>query len=236
MEGQHGHIHRFAVGPAYPSKSLTMCYFDFVFRKYKQDCAFRVSGVLQLAKTGPPVTKNFPLLRLFPSDAMMGWRLYTPYDVNRTNLHILTACGMSHILTRIGQLWRDRNIILRAGQELKSENYESVQHRPQFSEIKRGLKFHFIGTLNYYWIINFFIQNIFKLLKEKMSWFFFCSPKMTQPCPQVFLVSRSITCSGLHFWHHWFNMTKYFSNLVNSSWLWWIVCGFNQSEMGKCFE
>ena len=44
---------------------------DFVFRKYKQDSAFRVSGVLQLAKTGPPVTKNFPLLRLFLSDAMM---------------------------------------------------------------------------------------------------------------------------------------------------------------------
>ena len=36
-----------------------------------QDSAFRVSGVLQLAKTGTPVTKNFPLLRLFPSDAMM---------------------------------------------------------------------------------------------------------------------------------------------------------------------
>ena len=48
-----------------------MCSSDFVFRKYKQDSAFRVSGVLQLAKTGPLVTKNFPLLRLFPSDAMM---------------------------------------------------------------------------------------------------------------------------------------------------------------------
>ena len=104
MEGQHGRIRRFAGGPVYPSKSLTMCNSDFVFRKYKQDSAFRVSGVLQLAKTGHPVTKNFSLLRLFPSDAMMGWRLYTPYDVNRTNLHILTARGMSHILTRIGQL------------------------------------------------------------------------------------------------------------------------------------
>ena len=31
---------------------------DFVFRKYKQDSAFRVSDVLQLAKTGPPVTKT----------------------------------------------------------------------------------------------------------------------------------------------------------------------------------
>ena len=100
MEGQHGRIRRFAVGPVYPNKSLKMCSSDFVFRKYKQESAFRVSGVLQLAKTGPPVTKNFPLLRLLPSDA----RFYTPYDVNRTNLHILTAHGMSHILTRIGQI------------------------------------------------------------------------------------------------------------------------------------
>ena len=66
-----GRIHRFAVGPVYPNKSPTMCPSDFVFRKHKQHSAFPVSGVLQLAKTGPPVTKNFPLLRLFPSDAMM---------------------------------------------------------------------------------------------------------------------------------------------------------------------
>ena len=66
MAGQHGRIRRFAVGLVYPNKSLTMCSSDFVFRKYKQD-----SGVLQLAKTGPPVTKKFPLLRFFPSDAMM---------------------------------------------------------------------------------------------------------------------------------------------------------------------
>ena len=61
MERQHGRTRRFAVGPVYPNKSLTMCSSDFVFRKYKQDSAFRVSGVLQLAKTGPPVTKNFSL-------------------------------------------------------------------------------------------------------------------------------------------------------------------------------
>ena len=66
-----GRIRRFAVGPVYPNKSLTMCSSDFVFRKYKQDSAFRVSGVLQLAKTGPPVKKNFSLRRLFPADAMM---------------------------------------------------------------------------------------------------------------------------------------------------------------------
>ena len=68
MEGLHERIRRFAVGPVYLSKSLTMCSSDFVFRKYKQDNAFRVSGVVQLAKTGPLVTKNFPLLRLFSSD------------------------------------------------------------------------------------------------------------------------------------------------------------------------
>ena len=68
MEGQHGRIRRFAVRPVYPNKSLTMCSSDFVFRKYKQDSAFRASGLFQLAKTGPPVTKNFPLLCLFPSD------------------------------------------------------------------------------------------------------------------------------------------------------------------------
>ena len=71
MAGQHGRSRRFAVGPAYPNKSLTMCASDFVFRKYKQDSAFRVSGVLRLAKTGPPVTKNFHPRRLFPSDAMV---------------------------------------------------------------------------------------------------------------------------------------------------------------------
>ena len=108
MEGQHGHICRFPVGPVYPNKLPTMCSSDFVFRKYKQHKAFRVSGVLQLAKTAPLVGKNFPLLHLFPSDAMMAWRLYTPYDVNCTNLHSLTARGMSHILTRIGQLWSSR--------------------------------------------------------------------------------------------------------------------------------
>ena len=71
MAGQQGRIRRFAVGTVYPNKSLTMYSSDFVFRKYKQGSAFRVSGVLQLAKTGPPVTKTVPLRHLFPSDAMM---------------------------------------------------------------------------------------------------------------------------------------------------------------------
>ena len=69
MAGQHGRIRRFPVGVSQQIVNNVL-----VFRKYKQDSAFRVSGVLQLAKTGPPVTKHFPLRRLFPSDAMMAWR------------------------------------------------------------------------------------------------------------------------------------------------------------------
>ena len=37
-------------------------------------------------------------------------------------------------------------MIFPAGPELKFENYESLQHKLQFSEIKRELKIHFIGT------------------------------------------------------------------------------------------
>ena len=55
------------------------------------------------------------------------------------------------------QLWRDRKIILRAGPELKFENYESVQHG-------RALKCHFIGTLRTFARkfsnIDFFPKNL----------------------------------------------------------------------------
>ena len=48
---------------------------------------------------------------------------------------------------------------------------------------------------------------------------FFCSPTITQPRPQVFSVNGSISRSALHcllmsFWHHWFNMTKLLTSLV----------------------
>ena len=149
MEGKQGCIRCFAVGPVCPNKSVTMYY---VFRKYKRDSTFRVSGVLQLAKTGPPVTKHRPLLCLVPSDAMMAWRLYTPSDVNRTNLHVLTAPGMSHILTWIGQLWSSRKKFVRASPQPKLENYESMQHRLQFSGIKKGAKISFHRHFNYPWV------------------------------------------------------------------------------------
>ena len=101
------------------------------------------------------------------------------------------------------------------------------------------------------------IQKIIQFPKGETELFVFCSPKITQPHPQVFSVKGSIICSGLHFryhfdvigsiicsrlhfWLHWFNVTKNFPNLVNSSWLWWITlcaCGFNWlSESGKYIE
>ena len=100
------------------------------------------------------------------------------------------------------------------------------------------------------------IHSKYFLILEGVSLFhslFFCSPNITQPCPQVFSVNGSIICSGLHFWLHfdvivsiifgglhlihWFNMAKILSKfgeqqlvMVN------YACGFNQSEMGKYFE
>ena len=145
--GKHGRIRRFTVGPVYSNKSLTMCSSDFVFRKNKQDSAFRVSGVLQLDKAGPPVTKSFPLRCLFPSDAMMAWRFHTPYDVKCANLHILTARGMSHILTRIGQLWSSRK---NSYALVRSPNSKITTQRiidVNIIEWKSTQKFLYIGTL-----------------------------------------------------------------------------------------
>ena len=96
MKGtKQGCICQFAVGLVHLNKLLTMCSSDFW--KYKQECAPCVSGVLQLAKTGPPVMKNFPLLCLSLSDAMMARRFYKPCDINCTYLHILAACRILHI-------------------------------------------------------------------------------------------------------------------------------------------
>ena len=69
---------------------------------------------------------------------------YTPYDVTSSRPRKTKNCIFC-------QLWRDRKIILRAEPELKFENYELVQHRLQFSGIKKGAKIsfhrHFNGTL-----------------------------------------------------------------------------------------
>ena len=54
-----------------------MCSADFVFRKYKQGSAFHVSGVLQLAKTGPLSTENFIDSFCIPTTRFRGLEKYT---------------------------------------------------------------------------------------------------------------------------------------------------------------
>ena len=56
---------------------------------------------------------------------------YTPYDV--------TSSRPRKFLATL----RDKKITLRVGPELKFENYESVQHRLQFSGINKGAKISF---------------------------------------------------------------------------------------------
>ena len=45
-------------------------------------------------------------------------------------------------------------------------------------------------------------QKIIQFPKGETELFVFCSPKITQPHPQVFSVKGSIICSGLHFRYH----------------------------------
>ena len=106
-----------------------MCSSHFVFRKYKQESAFCVSGVLQLAKTGPPVTKNFPLLRLFLSDAMMARKIYTPYDVNCTNFDHMQ--NVSHFDLHWPTLKLEKKFVC-ACPKPKLENYKTEDHRLQY--------------------------------------------------------------------------------------------------------
>ena len=131
MEGQHGRIRRFAVGPVHPNKSLTMCSSaDFVFRKYRQGSAFRVSGVLQLAKTGPPVMKNFPLLRIFPSDE---WWLEGFTHVMTSTVLICIFWPPMECRTFWLKLanFEAREKIHTSSPKPKLENYESQYHKLQ---------------------------------------------------------------------------------------------------------
>ena len=79
------------------------------------------------------MSANFGRNTLTQSEAI---ETYTPYDVTSSRprkTKIAFFC----------QLWRDRKILLRAGTELKFENCESMQHRLQFSGIKKGAKISF---------------------------------------------------------------------------------------------
>ena len=137
MAGQHARIRRFAGGLVYPNKSLTVCSSDFVFRKYKQGSAFRVSGVLQLAKTGPPVTKNFPLRRLFPSWCYDGLKvLHTLWRQMYQFAYFDRARNVAHFDTNWATLKLEKKFV-RACPKPKLENYESEDHRLQYYRIKK---------------------------------------------------------------------------------------------------
>ena len=72
----------------------------------------------------------------------MAGRFYTPDDVKCANLHILTARRVSHIFGLNWPTSRQKRKLLHAYPKPRFQNYESVQHRLQFSGIKKGSK-HF---------------------------------------------------------------------------------------------
>ena len=83
-----------------------------------------------------------------------------------------------------------------------------------------------------------FIQNILKTLKEENELFVFLLTKNNITSSPGFSVNDSIIFSGLPFWRHRFNVTKFFLNLINNSWLWWImhvVLTSQKQGCSKCF-
>ena len=84
------------------------------------------------------MSANFVGNTLTRSEAI---KIYTPYDVTNSRPHKMKIAFFENF----GGL---EKINLRAVPELKLINYESVRHKLQFFwNKKRGLKFHFIGTL-----------------------------------------------------------------------------------------
>ena len=81
------------------------------------------------------MSANFVGNTLTQSEAI---EIYTPYDITSSRPR----------KTKIAFFWRDKKIILHAGPELKFKNYESVQHRLQFSGIKKGANISFHGHFN----------------------------------------------------------------------------------------
>ena len=75
--------------------------------------------------------------------------IHTDTRVTRSKFtHLMTSLvtGLGKRQLNLSQPWKDRKIVLLVGPELKFENNESAQHRLQFPEIRKGAKFHFIGT------------------------------------------------------------------------------------------
>ena len=66
-------------------------------------------------------------------------------------------------------------------------------------------------------------RHVYPRLKGENELFVFLLTNNNTTLSPGFSVNISIIRSGLHFWRYRFNMAKFFLNLVNSSWLWWIM-------------
>ena len=87
----------------------------------------------QNRQKGGSVSANFVGNKLTQSEAI---ETYTPYDVTSSRPRKTKIAFFANFEGI-------EKIILRAGPELKLENYESVQHILQFSGIKKGVKISF---------------------------------------------------------------------------------------------
>ena len=103
----------------------------------KQDTAFRVC-FFAARKNRPSSNKKLPTPSLIPLRCYDGLKaLHTLWrQLYWLILHILTPLRMSHILAWIGQpTFKLEKKFVRASSKPRLKNYESVQHRLQFSGI-----------------------------------------------------------------------------------------------------
>ena len=77
--------------------------------------------------------------------------------------------------------------------------------------------------LSIIWIITASSDNTFLVKQVKCCSIFVLTTNLTQPCPQVFSVNRSIICNFAALLTSSVQYRKILPSLVDSSWLWWIM-------------
>ena len=77
--------------------------------------------------------------------------------------------------------------------------------------------------LSIIWIITASSDNTFLVKQVKCCPIFVLTTNLTQPCPQVFSVNRSIICNFAALLTSSVQYRKILPSLVDSSWLWWIM-------------
>ena len=109
---------------------------NIIFRKYNQDSAFRVSGVLQLSKAGPPATKTS---QSFACSSQLPWWIegFTHLVTSTVLICVFWRRGMSHIFDSNWPTSKQEKKIARACPKPKLKNYESEDHRLQYFRIKK---------------------------------------------------------------------------------------------------